>query len=119
LFYRKKSKYGAIKKKYAGRVYHSKLEASGAMLLDKMKQAGQITDIVPQYKIFLNAYDKHITTHIVDFLITLPNGKKKFVEIKGFPTEIWRLKMKLTQAQHPDIPYLVNPDEKQIMKEDF
>lgn len=111
-----KTKYRANKKEYNGRIYHSKLEAENALWLDVMLSDRKIKEIKPQHKIILDVNGKHITTHIVDFLVTLNDGRKKFVEIKGFPTDVWKIKAKLTQALFPKTEYLINPSEKQLLK---
>jgi len=99
---------------YNGRKYASMREAKDAVKLDTLILMGKIKEVKPQHKLFLSCNGKHITTHIVDFLITLNDGRQKFVETKGFATDVWRLKWKLTEANYPDIPYLVNPKEEEI-----
>jgi hypothetical protein len=110
----KKTKYGNKKQSFKGRVYHSRLEAGFAMWLDSLLREGRIREVIPQYKLYLivNGYD--ITTHIVDFFVVLDNGKKVFVEAKGFRDKVWPIKKKLTEALYPGIPYLVNPTERQL-----
>lgn len=104
---------GAI---YRGRKYDSKRESIDAMWLDSLVQQKKIKEVKPQHKLFLECNGKHITTHIVDFLITMNDGRQKFVETKGFATEVWRLKWKLTEANYPETPYLVNPTEKKVLE---
>ena len=115
-YYRQRNKYKATKKEYNGRMYHSKMEANDAMWLDVMLKDGRLKAVKPQHKLSFEVNGKHITTHIVDFLVTLPDDRQKFVETKGFATELWRVKMKLAQALYPDIPYLVNANEKELLK---
>ena len=111
-----KNKYRSNKKEYNGRVYHSKLEAQDALWLDLMVNQKKIKEVKPQHKLIFNVNGKHITTHIVDFLVTLNDGRQKLVETKGFPTDVWRIKMKLAEALFPETPYLVNPSEKELLK---
>jgi DNA-binding sugar fermentation-stimulating protein len=110
-----KSKYRSTKKEYNGRIYHSKREADNAFWLDNLLKNKQIKEIKPQYKLHLVVNGHKITTHIVDFLITLNDGRQKLVEVKGFATDTWRIKQKLTEALYPELPYLVNPTEKELL----
>lgn len=98
--YRVKSrKYGNKLTEFNGEKYHSKFEAKVAQELHYRKLAGEITEIERQVKIDLRAYDKHICNYIIDFVITLKDGTKEFIEAKGFSTPEWRLKWKLFEAQ--------------------
>lgn len=110
------SKHNNRRTEYNGRIYMSKMEADDALWLDMLLRQKKIRHVAPQYKIDLRCNGKHITTHIVDFLVTLPDGRTKFVETKGMRQELWRIKMKLTEANYPDIPYLVNPSEKELLR---
>lgn len=111
------NKYRAKKKEYNGRMYASTLEANDALWLDLLVSDGRLKEVKPQHKLSFSINGKHITTHIVDFLVTLPSGKQKFVETKGFATELWRVKWKLAEALYPETPYLVNPTEKILLSE--
>lgn len=108
------TKYGESRASYNGRLYHSKLERDFAMILDDHLEYKRISEVIPQHKIRLLVNGKLITTHIVDFLVTLPDGRQKFVEVKGFPTDLWVIKRKLTEALFPHIEYLTNPSDKQL-----
>jgi len=115
-FYWRKNKYNARPKEYGGRLYASTQEANDALWLDLLKSQGKIKEIEPQHRLFLTVNGKRITTHIVDFLITLPDGRQKFCETKGFATELFRIKYKLCQALYPDIPYLINPTDQELLR---
>jgi len=43
----------------------------------------------------------------MDFVVTHNDGSLEYVEVKGFQTEVWRLKWKIFEAifnkEHPDI----------------
>jgi hypothetical protein len=115
-YYKQRNKYKSKPKEYGGRVYHSGMEADQALWLDVMVKDGRLKEVKPQHKLSFNINGKHITTHIVDFLVTLPDGRQKLVEIKGFPTELWRVKMKLAEALYPETEYLVNPNERKLLE---
>jgi hypothetical protein len=115
-FYTARSKYKNRPKEYNGRFYHSYQEASDALWLDLLLSQKKIKEVKPQFRLVLSVNGKRVTTHIPDFLVTLNDGRQKIVETKGFATELWRIKMKLTQACYPQYDYLVNPTEKELLK---
>ena len=110
------NKYKAKRAEYKGRSYHSIKEAEDAMWLDDLLKKGEIKEVKPQHRIRFFINDKHLWDHLVDFLITLPDGRQKYVETKGFPTSEWAKNKKLAEALYPEIPYLVNPNEKELLK---
>lgn len=95
---RRTSKYGSERKEYNGRSYMSKKEAGYARDLDLLKRAGEIKDWKPQYKLSLDVNGYHICNYIVDFWILTKHDEEELHEVKGFETEVWRLKWKLTEA---------------------
>ena len=98
----KGNKYGNIERVYNGRIYHSKKEAEYAFELDIRKKAGEIKEWIPQYKINLKVNGYHIANYYVDFKVIMANGSEELHEVKGFSTEVWRLKWKLTEALFGD-----------------
>ena len=109
-----RNKYNATRASYNGVMYDSALERNMAIVLDDHLKSGRLKSVNRQHKIDLVVNGYRVTTHIVDFLVELPDGRFKFIESKGFPTELWRFKMKLTVALNPGIEYLVNPTDRQI-----
>lgn len=99
----KRNKYNATKQTYNGRSYDSKLEAVYAQELDWRKKAGEIKEIIPQFKIDLRAYGIHIANYFVDFKVVLSDGSVEYHEVKGFETAVWRMKWRLTQAQLTEV----------------
>ena len=95
---RYQNKYGAVKQTFNGRSYHSKKEAAYAQQLHLRKLAGEITEILPQYPLRLYVNEKKICNYFIDFKITLADGTVELIEVKGFETDVWRLKWKLTEA---------------------
>jgi hypothetical protein len=100
--YLKRNKFNAKSMVYNGRRYDSKLEASYAMELDWRKKAGEIIEISPQHKISLDINGAHIANYYIDFKIILCDGTEEYHEVKGFETDLWRLKWKLTKAIYPE-----------------
>ena len=92
---------------YRGCLYHSKKEAEYAMELDsellKMKIAGWHR----QVDLDIIVKGVHVCKAIVDFLVIHTDGSREYVEVKGFATDVWKLKRKLIAAIYPDIKYTV------------
>jgi len=101
-FSRRGNKYNARKTKYNGRYYDSGLEAKYAESLDWRKKAGEIKEIVPQYKISIDVNDVHIANYYMDFKVVLPDGRIEMHEVKGAETDLWRMKWRLSKALNPD-----------------
>ena len=98
MFEKRYNKFRAERQTFAGRSYHSKKEADYAVRLAWLQKAGEIKEITPQYKIKIIVNNIFICAYIIDFLVTLPNGKRQYHEVKGFKTDIWKLKWKLCMA---------------------
>jgi len=92
------NKYKAEKQTYNGRSYHSKKEADYAVNLDWQKKAGEIKEIIPQYKLDLRVNGIHITNYFIDFKVVYSDDRVELIEVKGFETDVWRLKWRLTEA---------------------
>ncbi len=93
-----RNKYKAVKQTFNGRTYHSKKEARYAQELEIRKLAGEIKEIIPQYKLELYVKEKKICNYYMDFKVILPDDSIELIEVKGFATDLWRLKWKLTEA---------------------
>lgn len=105
--YRKKKKYGNKTKLYNGRYYDSIMEANHAEELDWRIKAGEIKEVIPQFKISLDVEGKHIANYFIDFKVILPDGSEQYHEVKGYETDIWKMKWKLALALFPDWEFLV------------
>jgi hypothetical protein len=102
---------GTQTQRYGDRTYHSKAEARYAQELDFQIKAGEISSWEPQYKVSLDVNGQHIANYFVDFKVVMPDGGIELHEVKGFATEIFRLKRLLLEAtvlhDHPEIKYVV------------
>lgn len=102
------NKFNNRKTEYNSNVYDSKMEAEAAQMLDLLVRANRLLDVQRQVRYELRGPNGgHICDHIVDFLVTGPDGQKKVFEVKGFQTDVWKLKKKLFEDTFPDIPYVV------------
>jgi len=99
---RPRNKYGAKRKEFNGRSYMSRGEAGYAQELEYRRKAGEIVEIVPQYRLSLDVNGYHIANYYVDFKVTLADGSEELHEYKGFETDVWRMKWKLTEALYGD-----------------
>lgn len=101
---KKPNKYHAIKQEHNGIRYDSKFEARVAADLDYQLRCGAITSIERQvrFNFIVNGVKlKHYW--LCDFLVTLPDGSRKAIEAKGFPTPVWQIKRALFEVLYPDI----------------
>lgn len=97
-YQRKGNKYHNVSSTVNGIQYHSKKEAGYASELNLRLKAGDIKDWERQRKISLDVNGFHICNYFIDFVIIHNDGSEEYVEVKGFPTDTWRLKWKLTEA---------------------
>ena len=86
--------------------HDSRAEAGYCDQLRLLKKAKEIKSYETQVSFPMTVNGKTICTHRVDFVVTLPNGKKEAHEVKGFATDVWNLKRKLFEAIY-EMPYIV------------
>lgn len=94
----KKSKFNAKTTSYNGYNYMSKKEAGYAMELDYRVKAGDIKEWSRQHKFELMVEGVKICNYYIDFRATLNDGRIEYIEVKGFETDLWRVKWKITEA---------------------
>lgn len=97
-----KNKYGATKQHYNGYSYDSKLEASYAQELDWLIKANEIERWERQFKLSLDVNGIHICNYYVDFKVYYIDGRIEYHEVKGYETDVWKMKWKLSHALYPD-----------------
>lgn len=94
----KRNKFNAVASSYNGYTYHSKKEASYAMELDWRIKAGEIKSWTRQHKFELYVNDTFICKYYIDFRAERTDGSFEYIEVKGFETDLWRIKWKITEA---------------------
>lgn len=116
----KKLKYNNQPTEYKGGLFDSKLEVKYVKSLDLQKMSGLIKDYKTQVKIEINVKyidgnpilttesikelknkgikSKHLANYYIDFVIINNDGSVKYVETKGFETQLWKLKFNLMEA---------------------
>ena len=92
------SKYGSRKMNFGGRIYDSIKECDYAQELEWRRKAGEISEVIPQYKLDLSINGVHIANYYVDFKVVYPDGTVTFDEVKGFETDTWRMKWRIALA---------------------
>jgi len=88
------------------------------MWLDSLVKKGIIKEAKKQHRIRFILNGVHLWDHLVDFMVTLNDGRVKYAETKGFQTVEWKRNHKLYLALGwgDEIPYLVNPNERQLLE---
>jgi len=92
-------KYKNINQTYNGYNYDSKLEARYAFELDMRLKAKDIKKWDRQKTLELRVNGLKVCTYRIDFVITHNDGTIEYVECKGYPTPVWRIKWKLFEAK--------------------
>jgi len=100
---KRKKKYNNSSQNYGGKWYHSKKEARYAEDLDWRVKSGELIKWERQVKLDLSINNQHITNYFIDFKEYHVGGDIIYVEVKGFETQEWRLKWKITEALWPNI----------------
>lgn len=94
-----KLKYGNKKTEHAGYSFGSKLEAAGFDLLKLKELAGEIKILNVQDRVSLTNAN---IIYIADFkCLDIATNKEYWVEIKGFETDVWRIKRRLWMHYGP------------------
>ena len=102
-------KYGGRRSEHNGQFFGSKKERDYAAELDLRIKAGDIVSYDKQVKIPLMIRDANGREHtwrnyIIDFVLTYPDESKEYVEVKGFPTETWKMKWDVFEILYGALP---------------
>ena len=81
-------------------VFASRKEAKYAQQLEweKMDPKGNVLDYTRQFPIHLPG-----CRYVVDFMVLHRDGTVTFVEVKGFETEVWKLKYRALRELRPHL----------------
>lgn len=97
-----RSKYGNVVTEYLGYTFHSKKEADYARTLDQMKRARKAEERVkewfPQISLDIIVEGKKICKYIADFMVEYADGHIEYIDVKGFRTDVYKIKKKLVEA---------------------
>ena len=94
----KKKWTNARKQTYNGLTYDSGFEASYAMYLDKELKAKRISGYDRQVNLDLIVNGFVVCQYRIDYVVYHLDGTTEYVECKGYPTDVWKLKWKLFEA---------------------
>lgn len=89
---KKENKFNARRSEYGGVSYHSHKEADYAGTLDFRVKAGELVSWTRQHKIEIRINGKRWRNYFIDFRAVRADGFIEYIEIKGFETEVWRMK---------------------------
>ena len=103
-----RSKYGAVKTTYNGRIFDSKKESEFAMELDILRKAKRAADRVLSveyqvpYEFQVNR--THVFTYIADFRVTYADGHQMIFDVKGYKKgaayQMFKIKKKCIEAHY-------------------
>ena len=104
---RKRSKYGNRKVEIDGLTFDSKAEALYYSELKLRQRAGEIQSfkLQPRYRL-LDGFEKHGKKHrpidyVADFEVHHKDGSIEVVDIKGYKTDVFRIKEKMFNKKYP------------------
>lgn len=103
--YHVKNKWGIAKKQeYNGYQYDSKFEAATAQDLDLLVKSKELTHYDRQVTLDLIVNGFIVCTYRIDFIAYHTDGTIEYIECKGYPSDVWRLKWKLFEALYSNLP---------------
>lgn len=106
-------KYNNRKTEARGVIFDSMMESEYYVHLLQEQDAGRVTDIQLQPVFLLQpAFRKFGKTirkmeYKADFLVTYADGTRLVIDVKGALTDVFKLKSKLFDYYHPDLPLLL------------
>jgi hypothetical protein len=103
----KDTKYHSKTQSYNGRNYQSILECNYAMQLDWRVKAKEVKEWIPQFKLDLRVNGCHITNYFIDFKVIFADGHEEYHEVKGYETDVWKMKWDLSKALFPDYTFVL------------
>jgi len=92
---------------FQGRVYHSKAECVYAQELELQRMAKAIIGWDSQIRFPIIVNEQKICTVVVDFQVYHLDGSRECIEVKGWESEVYRIKAKLFRATYPKVKYTV------------
>ena len=79
-------------------MYDSKKEAEYAYRLDLLQSCGEVTKWYRQVPMPLEVNGMLVCKYIVEFVVHCQDGTIEYVDVKGFKTDVYKLKKKLVKA---------------------
>ena len=106
---KRRNKHNNKKTVIDGITFDSKKEAEYYCKLKILKKAGEIKEfgIQPKYELqptfHKNGKTHRSITYIADFIITNNDGTTDIVDVKGFETDVFKIKQKLFEYKYPEL----------------
>lgn len=100
-----KSKYNARKINVDGILFDSQVEANFYCQLKLLLRAGEIEGFCRQARFIVTEgkNGEKGTEYVTDFIVFLPGGKYRIVDVKGVKTDTFKLKIKCLREKYPKL----------------
>ena len=100
-----KSKYNSRKVNVDGILFDSQAEANYYCQLKLLLRAGKIEGFCRQARFVITEgrNGEKGTEYVTDFIVFLPNGKYRIVDVKGVKTDTFKLKIKCLREKYPKL----------------
>lgn len=92
-----KSKYKNVRAVRGSIKFHSQLEAGYYDYLELMKKEGEVTHFLMQVPFHLPGGIKYV----LDFVVFFKDGHVEYVDVKGYSTQIYKMKKKQVEELYP------------------
>lgn len=100
-----KSKYNSRKVNVDGILFDSQAEANFYCRLKLLLRAGEIEGFCRQARFVITEgkNGEKGTEYVTDFIVFLPGGKYRIVDVKGVKTDTFKLKIKCLREKYPKL----------------
>lgn len=100
-----KSKYNSKKISVDGITFDSQAEANYYCQLKILLKAGEIDGFCRQARFVITEgkNGEKGTEYVTDFIVFLPGGKYRIIDVKGVKTDVFKLKVKCLREKYPKL----------------
>lgn len=100
-----KSKYNSKKISVDGITFDSQAEANYYCQLKILLKAGEIDGFCRQARFVITEgkNGEKGTEYVTDFVVFLPDGKYRIIDVKGVKTDVFKLKVKCLREKYPKL----------------
>lgn len=100
-----KSKYNSKKISVDGITFDSQTEANYYCQLKILLKAGEIDGFCRQARFVVTEgkNGEKGTEYVTDFIVFLPGGKYRIIDVKGVKTDVFKLKVKCLREKYPKL----------------
>lgn len=99
---RKRHKYNAKRTEVDGIWFDSKSEAEYYCGLKLLKKAGEVKEIElqPTFELIPAEKGKQAIKYKADFRVTYADGRQEVIDVKGYKTDVYKLKKRLVEHKY-------------------